>query len=259
MKNILKSYIAPASVALFLLVSMVSSCAKDDYYQDGGKSDPKFNGTVLQYLQSNAKFDTIVQIVKLAGMEEAFNTEDITFFAPTDEVIRRTIGLVNAQLPELRNGLNQRLFNANKDTIKVLSDVPAELWRKYLMRYMMKGKFVSKDFPQLDFTLRQLYGGGYYTGYNGDLANIGMVYNSANGVRYTGYRQLSFSFIPDPSDYLTFIPTAVASSDIQPTNGVVHVLAVHVGRSNIGEAPISFYSNYFGISDQFTQEVILNK
>jgi hypothetical protein len=208
----------------------------------------------------------VAQIVKLAGLEDVFNNEDITFFAPTDEVIRRTIGQVNTDVIQLRNGLNQQLFDRRKDTIKVLADVPSAIWRKYLMRYIFKGKSVLKDYPQLDFLLKPLYPGSFYRGYNGDLANIGVVYNSANGVAYTGYRQLSFSYIPDPGNPQTFIAAAVASSDIQPKNGVVHALAIttfvlrdNVLTSNIGEVFTDIRANNFGFNYEFNDEVILTR
>jgi len=258
MKNIFKRYAAPFVMCSILLITLVSSCAKDDYYIDGGKANPVYNGTVLQYLQSNDKFDTIAQIVKLAGLEDVFNKEDITFFAPTDEVVRRTIGLVNTSLPNLGNRLNQDLYNQNKDTIKVLSDVPTEIWRKYLLKYVFKGKFKLKDYPQLDFNLRALFPGGYYYGYNSDLANIGVVFNSANGVKYTGYRQLSISTLPDPSNPQQLNTAAVATSDIQPTNGVVHVLAVFTG-GNIGETYPQEAANRFGLGYDFARDVVLSK
>jgi hypothetical protein len=200
----------------------------------------------LQYLQATPKFDTVAQIVKLAGLEDVFTNEEITFFAPTDEVIRRNIGLVNTNLPYLGGGLNQRLFDAKKDTIRVLADVPSAIWRKFLMRYMFKGKNVLKDYPQIDFDLRPLYPGGFYYGYNNDLANVGVVYNSTNGVAYNGYRQLYISYIPDPSNKDSFILAPVASSDIQPKNGVVHALAV-----------TDFHQ--FGFNDDFKRDVLLSR
>ncbi|MES2828843.1 MAG: fasciclin domain-containing protein [Bacteroidota bacterium] len=258
MKNFIKRYFTPIAICSVALTMMVSSCAKDDYFVDGGPAKAQFDGTVLQYLQTHSQFDTIAQIVKLAGLEEVFSKEEITFFAPTDEVIRRTIGIVNGNVENLKNGLNQRLFDARKDTIKVLADVPSGTWRKFLMRYMFKGKFVLKDYPQLDFSLKPLYPGGFYLGYNNDLSNIGVVYNSANNVAYTGYRQLSISYIPDPSSPGNFIAAAVASSDIQPTNGVIHALAIRL-RDNIGQVLTSPGGNRFGFNDEFYTEVILAK
>lgn len=247
----------------------VSSCSKDNYYKDGGIAKAQFDGTVMQYLQSNPKFDTIAQIVKLAKMDDIFSKEDITFFAPTDEVIRRTIGIVNGKIPEMMGGLNQRLYDLKKDTIRKLDDIPSGIWRKYLMRYVLKKKFLLKDFPQLDFNLRPLYPGGYYAGYNGDLSNIGVVYNAANTVRYAGYRQLCISPIIDPSNplFYQYYAAAVASSDIQPTNGVVHVLAVFPNASfggfyndSVGEMRVNAITeSNFGMWTDFFEEVILNR
>jgi hypothetical protein len=267
MRNYIKKYITPVVCAAILMIT-VSSCSKDNYYKDGGLAKAQFNGTVLQYLQSNPKFDTIAQIVKLAGMEDIFTKENITFFAPTDEVIRRTIGIVNGKIPEMQGGLNQQLYDLKKDTIRKLSDISSSIWRKYLMRYVLKDKFLLKDFPQLDFDLRPLYPGGYYFGYNGDLSNIGVVYSTANTVRYAGYRQLCIAAVVDPSNpsYYYYYSAAVASSDIQPTNGVVHVLAVYpiasYNRSgfSVGEMRTSeMMESNFGMSFDFFSEVILNR
>jgi hypothetical protein len=55
--------------------------------------------------------------------------------------------------------------------------------------------------------------------------NIGVFYNSANGVKYVGYRQLILSFIPDFSNpTVSLLNVPIATSDIQPTNGVIHAL-----------------------------------
>lgn len=257
MKNFIKKHFILLALGSLFLTLTISSCKKE-YFIDGGPSKAEYDGTILQYLESHPKFDTVAQIVKLAGLEDVFNNEEITFFAPTDEVIRRTIGLVNTDLPFLQSGLNQQLFSLRKDTIRVLADVPSAIWRKYLMRYMFKGKNVLKDYPQLDFLLKPLYPGGFYRGYNQDLSNIGVVYNSANNVAYTGYRQLSISYIPDPANPQNFIAAAVASSDMQPKNGVVHALAITMNGS-IGQVFTSPGANNFGFNYEFNDEVILTK
>lgn len=262
MRNYTKKYIALIFCSVVLAIT-VSSCSKDKYYQDGGLANPQFNGTVLQYLQSNPKFDTIVQVIKIAGMEDVFSKENITFFAPTDEVVRRTIGQVNSPIGLLNGRLNAQLFRLNKDTIKTLTDISPAIWKKYLMRYIIKGKYLLKDFPQLDFDLRPLYPGGYYYGYNNDLLNVGVVFNSANTVRYAGYRQLCIAIIPDQSNPSNqyFMSAPVATSDVQPTNGAVHVLAEYTpGVLNIGDVratPIMMEA--FGMWNDFLEEVILNR
>lgn len=202
------------------LILMFFSCKQDDYYMDGGIAEAKFDGDMLQYLESKpAEFDTIAQIVKLAGLEEVFRKDSITFFAPPDEVIKNTIGTVK------RGGLNAELYYRGKDTIKTLSDVDSLIWRKYLSRYIFNGKNLLKDYPQIDFSLLSIYPGGLYVSRSGDVSTIGVDYESANGVKYIGYRKLVISFIPDISNpdnrpYTNYI----SSSDIQPENGVVHTL-----------------------------------
>jgi hypothetical protein len=233
----------------------------------------------LQYLQSNPQFDTIAQIVKLAGIEDILSKENVTFFAPTDEVIRTTIGQVMhpgaAQPGDLLGGsdypaLNQVLHDAGKDTIATLDEISGATWKKYLMRYIFKGSYLLKDFPQLDFTLRPLYPGGYYQGYNGDLANIGVVYYTANTVKYSGYRQLCIASITDPSNPQNYYfgSAAVSSSDIQPTNGVVHTIAPYfpgaddptTNKNVTGELKIDpAMANVFGMSTDFEQEVLLSR
>ena len=252
MTNIILPFMKPVTLFSAFLIIMATSCKQDEYYMDGGKSDPVFNGNMLQYLNSNAKFDTIAQIIKLAEMEDIFRKEKITFFCPTDEVIRRTIGNVRTE------GLNSFLFRRGKDTIKTLSDVNPTIWRKYLSRYIYKGAYTLKDYPQLDFRLKPVHPGAFYYSLNNDLSNIGVVFNSVNGVKYTGYRQLTISFLPDPSNPDRFIPAAVATSDIQPSNGVVHVLAIALG-TNIGEVLTSTEANFFGFGGEFMIEVVLSK
>ena len=53
--------------------------------------------------------------------------------------------------------------------------------------------------------------------------NMGVVYYDANNVKYAGARQIIYSYVYDFT--IGDMKNAyVATSDIQPTNGVVHVL-----------------------------------
>jgi hypothetical protein len=206
---------------LFILVVLAfSACKRDEYYRDGGKAQAEFNGSMLEYLQSKpVLFDTIAQIVKLAGMEGNFSDEDFTFFAPDDETIKRTIGTIYTF------GLNSFLYYAGKDTVKTLANIDSLIWKKYLQRYMFRGSNRLKDYPQVDFNLVTVFPGALYFSYAGNVSNIGVEYGDVNGIKYIGYRQLALSYIPDiskPND--NWRRFYISSSDIKPTNGVVHTL-----------------------------------
>ena len=230
------------------LLLLLNACKRDEYYIDGGRANPDYQGSMLQYLKDKkVPFDTVAQIVKLAGMEDQFSKEDFTFFAFDDDVIKRTIGDIHTndrnKNPRLLS-LNQMLYEAGKDTVKTLDQISPQIWRKYLQRYMFKGVNALKDYPQIDMDLKNIYPGALHYDYNNDVSNIGVVYNSANGIKYIGYRQLVFSYIPDiskPNDnwYISY----VASSDIKPTNGMVHSLRYQ--GSYLGFSLYEFFNDVY--------------
>lgn len=208
-----------------LLVLCCTACKRDDYYIDGGLANPHFDGTILQYLDSKPiEFDTIAQIVRLAGLEDVFNNEEFTFFCPRDLDIKELIGNYRS------GGANQELYLLNRDTIQTLSDVDPLIWRKYLLRYMFRGKNLLADYPQVDFTVLNIFPGQNYYAYDNTVCKIGVVFNDAvsddgqSSLKYMGYRQLYICFIPNLSYPDSWIENRVASSDIQPSNGVVHAL-----------------------------------
>lgn len=203
-------------IGLFCLILLsFASCKKDQYYFDGGKSNPDFKGTMLQYLQSKpVQFDTIAEIIKIAGLEKQFQEDELTFFAPTDLSVRSILKTANNEL-----------YQAGKDTLKVLTDVQPQIWRKYLMMYMFRGANRLKDYYQLDINLKPVYPGQNYYSYNNVIFNIGVIFDDINGIKYAGYRHLTIGFITDlnrPAD--NWITADISSSDIKPTNGVVHTL-----------------------------------
>jgi hypothetical protein len=207
---------------LLLVITLFTACKRDDYYKDGGLANGKFDGSVMQYLSSKPKeFDSLVQILKLSGLDKVLSEDEVTFFAPNDVNIKALVGRLD------QGGVNKRLYGEGRDTIKVLSDVDSLIWRKYLMRYIYKGKNKLMDYPQIDFNQQQVYPGQIYYAYGNSVANIGVVYNDAGGIRYMGYRQLNISYIPDISKPTENWKTVrVSSSDIEPSNGVVHILEV---------------------------------
>ncbi|SDM62569.1 hypothetical protein SAMN05421820_104258 [Pedobacter steynii] len=222
MKNLMNKTFLLFGFGLFFCIA---GCKRDEYYIDGGKADANFNGSMLEYLKAKpVPFDTIASIVKLAGMEEVFNKEDITFFAPTDYEVKEMIGSVR------RVGtLNWQLYRGGKDTVRTLADIDGAIWAKYLQRHIFKGVKKLSDYPQYDPNLVAVYPGQYYYSYNNSVARIGVIYGEVGGVKYIGYRQLTIAYIPDISnpDQSSFFNYKIASSDIKPKNGVVHSLQLY--------------------------------
>lgn len=217
------SFVKQAFVAMTLLVTLtltIVSCSKDSY-NDTGLANAKFDGTILQYLQSKPlHFDTLASVIKLAGMEPLFNdaNANITFFAPPDPTIGASI-----------KQLNLRLLNAGRDTISKLEDIKPAAWRNILSLYTFKGTNRLKDYPQVDTLALDTYAGQSFVSYAGIPINIGVIFNDAvsgsTAIKYAGYRQLMISYIPDWSNPKRFwINTLVSSSDINPKNGIVHAL-----------------------------------
>lgn len=201
----------------FMAVLMVAACKKNDYYKDSGVTDPNFNGTILDYLRSKpGQFDSVSKIVKLAGMEDVFQQQQITFFAPSDSSISATIHDINSYLAIL-----------GMQPINRMEQIDASVWRKYLSLYVFNGAKSLNDYPQVDWANFSAFGGQTYPSYNGYPMHIGVVYTDAKGIQYAGYRMLELSYISSqasPRDITTWFTIPVASANIHPTNGYVHAL-----------------------------------
>jgi hypothetical protein len=221
---------------IVLLAAVLSSCQKSkDYYLDSGQANPYFKGTVMDYLDAKPfYFDSLALIVKLAGLDSVLTNDSVTLFAPMDPSIARLI-----------NAANSELFFAQYDTIRTLQDVPGNIWRKYLSRYIFHGANQLKDYPQIDYDLLVNYPGQGYLSWDGAPMNIGVIYYNDNGVKYVGYRQLSIAYIPDVSSpTFNWTVNYVGSSNILTDNGVVHVLSD--GNPQMGDQSPSGANPFFG-------------
>lgn len=223
MKNLFK-----IGVLLMLVGVIFSACKKEDFI-DTGVHEPTFNGNIWQYLETRPDmFDTLMTALKIAKLDDVIKNEEVTFFAPPDQSILKAVWT-----------LNRALFINGLDTITKLEQVKPEVWKKYLSRYIIKGRYKAKDFRQLDTLNLAAYSGGIYKSYNDTELNIGVLYNDirvegstgTQVIKYAGYRQLYFNLpysvaIPEEfRDYfIPFLTAPVATSDIQPINGVLHVL-----------------------------------
>lgn len=200
---------------MFAVFFLLYACTDDSYLIDTGLHNAKYNGTILEYLKSKpVDFDSLTKIIKLGDMEEVFDKEEVTFFAPSNPSINSTI-----------RKLNEYLYARGRDTVKNLNQIDSKLWKEMLSMYIIKDKYLLKDIPQLDTTQLDAYRGQGFISYLGKPMNVGVVYFDAGGVKYAGYRQLYYSYINDFNNTPgSMLNVPVASSDIQPNNGVVHVL-----------------------------------
>jgi uncharacterized surface protein with fasciclin (FAS1) repeats len=212
MKNNIK-LLKKIAAGCLLAVFIYSSCVDDSYLIDGGKSNPYYDGNMMEFLESRPDYFTdLVEIIKLAGMEDIIKNENITFFAPTDWSIRSSF-----------NYLNAAWYRMGHDSIKSFSQIKPKVWREVLAMYIVKDKYLLKDIPQIDTTAISVYPGQAFLSYDKVPMNMGVVYYDANNVKYAGARQIIYSYV---YDFTTgdMKNAYVATSDIQPTNGVVHVI-----------------------------------
>ena len=199
---------------ILLIAGLLFSGCKKDYYIDSGLADPHYKGTIYDYLVQNPDlFDTVAYVVEKAGLKEMLQNDSVTFFTPTDQSI------VDAM-----NDLNSYRHVMVEDSVK-LADIPPKVWKKFLTMYMLKGKYTANKFARIDPVNVYAYPGINYVMNSGYILNIGLIYQNYNGVEAVGARILQLTDITyDPVTFANNPKVLVMTSDIQPTNGVLHVL-----------------------------------
>lgn len=232
--RIVKIYTFYCALAI-AATALVYGCQKD-YYRDSGRTAPNFDGNMMQYLESKPyPFDTLVNVIKIAGMQKTFAESNFTFFAPGDETITRTY-----------NYINDRLKERALDTLTGLQSLKPEFWRDVLEMYMFRDVKGLEDYPQLDYLNKQTFSGEFVTAQSGQLMNIGAVFTNAGDVKYKGYRFLTLNFVLSPSAPLgSWLSVYVSSVNIRPTNGIVHALMYAPMSGVSGQYP-SFTAHNFG-------------
>ncbi len=210
------------TIYLLFTACIIFTACKKEHYQDSGVHNGVFSGTIYEYLETKPEyFDTLLQVIDAAEMKDLLNNKDkeITFFAPPNLSIIKAV-----------RSLNRQLNSTGKDTVVQLTQIKKEVWRELLSLYVFDGKYMLKDFAQLDTLDLNAFGGQSFDSYTFDQnegrpMNIGVVYRDVSGVKYAGYRQLHFSYIGDLSNQLgSLINIPVASSNIEPSKAALHVL-----------------------------------
>lgn len=201
-------------ILLLVLGAFASSC-KEEYFQDGGLADPVYPGTIYDYLQEHTDYlDTVAYVVERAGMDSLLSTAEVTFFSPTDDAIEQAM-----------DALNLYRYRMAQDSVH-LEDISPDIWERFLSMYVLEGKHMARDFARVDDQNIDSYPGINYFMLNDYIMNIGLIYADYQNVEAVGPRTIRLTDISvNPDDFNSNASVTVATSDILPSNGVLHVLS----------------------------------
>lgn len=216
-------------IVLLCVLSLAAVSCKKDYYQDTGINDPRYNGSIMDYLENDPLyFDTLVSVIKYAGLEQFLQTEEVTFFAPPDPC-----------LDDIIKYMNEFQLSRGRDSVTKIEQIKPDVWKRYLNMYIFPGNRGLRDYSQIDTLALDTYRGNLFETVDDQIMNIGVIYNDAvndNGtpndasddiiLKYKGYRQLMISYVQDNGGTagVRWINAPVATSDIEADNGRLHIL-----------------------------------
>lgn len=201
----------------FLLSFFLFSCTKQEII-DTGTSNPKFNGTIMQYLrQDTYNWGLTVEMIERGGLTELFegkvdSLKEITFFGPTSYSILR------------------HLYDNKMDSVDQLSP---QFCKESILKHIVKGPFLREKIP---FRNKQFY---IYDPQQPSVSYLSM--STLGGNKLRAYLEKKpYGGVPDvgPIEMFLFSMTAntqvpLASPDIQPSNGVVHSLNYNYKLNNL--------------------------
>lgn len=205
-------------ILLGLLVSSFIGCTK--YNQiNTGVAQKKFPGNMYEYLHSNSyDWDSLLVFIDYLGLEDYFTGkkvgyEEITFFGPTNHSIRRKIYEKSSWPAPTYEQVYA--YHSVKEFIEGEGE---EYCRQLILSHIVKGKYEVKDIPRG----------------TSDDKESGMILTSANESKFRIYSfQEPWEHTPEAGPVVLYIRGGkymdtqidVASTDIEPTNGIVHSLA----------------------------------
>ena len=225
------------------ILFLLASCNTKYNIIDTGVVNGKFNGNMYEYLQSNHyDWDSTLLMIQQANLVDLFEGkrvgyEKITFFGPTNHSIRRYM---------LDNSIER------------VADMDEEFCYDMIMRCVVKGKYMRKDIPFGKPAVNEAEGDDGYEpddewtdpddegteepGDDGEADGEGSdKYQGTGGIVFTGEMgnhfwiysfQESYNDVAGVGAIVLYVVSLdnggkkidIASTDIEPTNGVVHSL-----------------------------------
>jgi hypothetical protein len=198
------------SIIAILLATVFFTCGcSDEYFTDGGTLDDQtgvLNVSTMNYLESQTgKFDTLVTLIKLCGLEAEVNKSGNTFLAPQDYSIHNYFKLL---YPE-----------ENKwPALSALSiEEKAEI-TEILRNYIIPDKKIERSglSPAYSYVTTQ---GGKKARFN--LTREDYLGNVNMGAAYVVF---ALDISATGSTVERYQAVTVATSGLRSTNGIVHVL-----------------------------------
>ena len=219
------------SIVFSVVVLFLFSCNTKYNIIDTGLANGKFAGNMYEYLQSNHyDWDSTVLMIKKADLVDLFEGkragyEKITFFGPSNHSIRKYM---------LDNGYT------------CVDEMGEELCYEMIMKCVVKGKYMREDIP----AGKPVVNTDTDDEWNDKLSENPDVYCGEGGVIFTGEMgnrfwiysfQESYEKVPGVGAVVLYIVSLetggtqidVASTNIEPTNGVVHSLHYNFVLGNL--------------------------
>jgi hypothetical protein len=122
-------------IYVLLLLVTVYSC--QDNITDGGISSATVNKTTVEYLRTQAKFDTIMIIFDKAGLTDQLNKQNVTVIMPTNYSVLQYIKQIKAQ--KIKEQDNENLKYTFDD---LLNDI--DLYKDSLKMYIVNQR-ITRD------------------------------------------------------------------------------------------------------------------
>ena len=208
-----------ASLAICLLVLIGVSCKKTDKtYVNYEPTAGNFNGTALQYLQTQpGLYDSMLLVLsRVPRLADSLANGDVTMFAVPNKSFSLAL---------------QNINQARRDSFPSMPDmswsiIDSAVIDTFLCRYILHGKHVSKDisnladglfFPTVGYTSRT----GTDTSYN---MQMQFTRTNASGYLGGGPKAIIYS---DPKGSIFFrywVRVNTITVDIKSSNAIIHLL-----------------------------------
>lgn len=205
-----------AAAGMFLL----TSCKKQsEYFIDGGGThNAQVNISTYDYLKAHPLFDSTILLIDKAGLKDAVNAMDATFFAPTDYSIAAWLTKIRGLILNTYGQDSARKFNLNTFTSAQIKDS--------LSQYIISQRVQRENLALTDKEFSTIQAGDkkivYLREVNDYIGNVSTKPRYIYFVEVFGTRDVPGVTVPAAE---TDIEVLCQTSGILTTNGVLHVLS----------------------------------